>query len=173
MISADKPGPPTGSGWVDDLLVAAGRGDAQAFGLFYDHVAAMVVGCVREAVGDLVRAEEATREIFVEVWRTAGSYSPEQGAAASWVMALARRWTTERLRPSPAPESVSGSGGDHGRIADGLARLTQPQREVLLRIQRQGQTYGDIGKAMNLPVSAVSALARDAVTLLHEVLGGS
>jgi len=54
-----------------------------------------------------------------------------------------------------------------------VARSTQPQREVLLRSQRQGQTYGDIGKVMNLPVSAVSALARDAVTLPHEVLVGT
>ena len=92
MISADDPASPTGSGWVDDLLIAASGSDARAFGLFYDHVE---------------------------------------------------------------------------------ARSTQPQREVLLRSQRQGQTHVDIGKVMNLPVSAVSALARDAVTLPHEVLVGT
>ncbi|MFD9734903.1 sigma factor-like helix-turn-helix DNA-binding protein [Umezawaea sp. NPDC059074] len=154
------------------LLVAAGRGDVHAFGQFYDRVVGTIVECVHAVVGDPVRAEKIAHEVLVEVWATAGSYSPDRGDAVSWTVRLAQRRATEQVASAPEVEYADTAPvrQDRGRVADGLTRLTRSQREVFLRVHRQGQTYREVGKAMGVSVVAVRALARDAVALLRDVL---
>jgi len=161
----------TNPGDVDDLLVAAGRGDARAFELFYDQVAGTVLNRVRVLLNDPAWAEDVTHDALVEVWRTAGSFSPGRCDAVSWSAALAERRASERLTSAPVRESGGGTRtGCVPAVVDGLARLSHDQREVFLRVQRQGQTYLAVAKAMDISAAAVRSLACEAVTLLRDVL---
>ncbi len=176
---------PGGGSSPDDLLVAAGRGDAHAFGLFYDRVAGTITGFVRTMLGDPVSADEVTHEILVEVWRTAGRYSPAQGEAVAWVMALARLRVVDRLssasgvappvdvRPDRAFADAPPGCGNRGRVLEGMARLPRSQREVLLRVHDQGQTFHDIGRALRISASAARVLARGGMTRLLDILASS
>ena len=65
----------------DELLRQVAR-DADAFATFYDRTRARVFGMVTRVLRDPGYSEETTQDIYLQVWRTAGSYDPPR----------ARRW---------------------------------------------------------------------------------
>ena len=54
-----------------DLLTAAGRGDTEAFGAFYDLTVPLIYPWCHRVLGDPVRAGNAAERIYLEVWRAA------------------------------------------------------------------------------------------------------
>ena len=71
---------------IDDLLLAAGRGDAQALAAFYDATAPLVFGLLHGALRNQARAEDATRQVYLQLWRTAPVYEPATGSAHALLM---------------------------------------------------------------------------------------
>ncbi len=47
-------------------------------------------------------SEDLLQEVFLEIWRLAGRYSPEKGKALGWMITLARRRAIDRLRREQA-----------------------------------------------------------------------
>ncbi|MGW3867641.1 sigma factor, partial [Streptomyces sp. NPDC005047] len=89
-------------GGVDVLLVRAAAGDEQAFAGVYDTLAPSVMGLAFRILRDEAQAEEVTQDVMVEVWRTAGRFRPERGAAKSWVLTLTHRRAVDRVRSAAA-----------------------------------------------------------------------
>ena len=67
---------------LDALLRQVARRDVDAFATFYDRTRARVFGMVTRVLRDPGYSEETTQDIYLQVWRTAGSYDPPR----------ARRW---------------------------------------------------------------------------------
>lgn len=78
---------PCQHGFISDLLLRCGRGDdtalAQLFSLFYTPITCTVAGTLPGP-----QVADAVKEVFVDLWRRAPLYQPEQQSAVSWVMAL-------------------------------------------------------------------------------------
>ena len=79
------------SGLADDLLVAAGRGDQDAFAAFYDLTASQVFGLLRGVLGDTSRAENTTTGVYVQMWASAACFDPATGPSAHAVLMLTAR----------------------------------------------------------------------------------
>jgi RNA polymerase sigma-70 factor (ECF subfamily) len=125
---------------VDGLLARVAHGDADAFASLYDQLADAVHGLVRRIVGDQSRAEQATAEALVEVWRSASRFSPAQGSGTDWVMAIARRHAlsqagaagncrTAGLRAAAAAAERAEGSPPADRC---LASMPGPRREAVL-----------------------------------------
>lgn len=151
---------PTG---LDDLLTRAGSGDAQAFAALYDRGAATVHGLVLRALRDTAVAEEVTRAVWVRVWRRSGRYTPDQGAALTWVMALAQRTVVERLRAAPRDasydriESAPTRSVDVEPDPDSHLSITARRKAVLLAYY-QGCTSEQISTVLGVPHEIVATM---------------
>lgn len=76
---------------TDALLVAAGRGDLDAFAAFYDLTAPVVFGMLHRVLRHPARAERVTRGIYRHLWRTAPGFDPAAGRSAYATLLLAAR----------------------------------------------------------------------------------
>lgn len=65
----------------DDLLVAAGLGDTDALAALFDATSRAVYGLLHGAASDTDRAQEATRRVYLSLWRTAPQFDPRHETA--------------------------------------------------------------------------------------------
>jgi len=79
------------------LLRRIGQGDEDAMASFYREHGRVVLAQVLLVVGERVLAEEIVQDTMLAVWRGAGSFRGES-SVRSWVIAIARRQTRDRLR---------------------------------------------------------------------------
>lgn len=83
---------------VDELLVAAGRGDLGALAAFYDRTAPAVFGLLRAMLGAAPLAESAAERVYLQVWRTAPRFDPAGESAYALLLGAARRELVGRVR---------------------------------------------------------------------------
>lgn len=82
----------------DDLLAAAGRGDRDAFGAFYDQTVPLIYPLLHCGLGDTRRACEATERVYSGMWRVAPRFRPRDECAYGLLLAATRREITEANR---------------------------------------------------------------------------
>ena len=75
---------------VAAALIRCATGDRTALRVIYDAEAARMVGVARRMLRRQDLAEEAVQDSFMRVWRAAGTFDPNKGAARSWLYAILR-----------------------------------------------------------------------------------
>ena len=97
MFTRERPRP--GCDQTDALLVAAGRGDLNAFAVFYDRTVPVVFEMLRGALGHSARAARATEDVYAQVWRAAPAFDATGRSAWSTLMFEARRALADPIPP--------------------------------------------------------------------------
>ncbi|KZE95083.1 ECF RNA polymerase sigma factor SigK [Agromyces sp. NDB4Y10] len=175
---------------VDDLLVAAGAGDRDAFGALYDRMSARIFGLVRRLVVDPAQAEEVTQDVFLEIWQTAPRFDRERGSAISWMFTLAHRRAVDRVRSAQSAhdrdlrigardldvpvDTVAESAEvriEHERARGALAELSDLQRECVALAYYGGLTQSEIAERLDVPLGTVKTRLRDGMIRLRRLLG--
>ncbi len=166
--------------------IAAGRADA-VDQLLRRHASA-VWGLARRYCRSVQDAEDATQEIFVELWRTAERFDPACGSEQTFVLTIARRRLIDRMRrqgrrPQPAllddadaitteePMAVVAQRDEVARAQAAMADLRPEQREVLDLALGEGRTHQEIAMAIGIPLGTVKSHARRGLMRLRELLG--
>lgn len=90
----------------NDLLLAAGEGDPDAFVELRQRMARPVRLIVQGYLEDPARIDAVTEAVFEEAWRTAGSFDPTVATASQWILALARRAAQRARRSRRAPSEL-------------------------------------------------------------------
>ncbi len=85
-----RPDDGPGRATTDDLLLAAGRGDLDAFVAFYDSTASVVMGLLDGVLGRR-EAERLTEEVYLALWRGAPGFDPLVRSADATLLRTARR----------------------------------------------------------------------------------
>ncbi|MET0189602.1 MAG: hypothetical protein ABW212_11425 [Pseudonocardia sediminis] len=100
--------------------MAAGGGDVDAFGAFYDATAPMVLGVVERVLGR-PRTERVVEEIYLVLWRDAPAFDPGVRSADAALLATVRRVL---VRPVRAMVTVTRARrpGDGLRSGTGVRR---------------------------------------------------
>jgi len=173
---------------MQNLLPKIATGDPAAVEDFLKRHTGMVWGLARRFCRNAEDAEDATQEIFVDVWRSAARYDSEAGSEVTFLMTIARRRLIDRARrlgrrisadlledpttiPSPAtPDSVE-LHDEVARAQDALERLRPEQKEVLDLALGQGQTHQEIAASIGIPLGTVKSHARRGLIKLREMLG--
>jgi DNA-directed RNA polymerase specialized sigma24 family protein len=96
-----------------ELIERIAGGDRPAFEELYRRYSRTVLGLALRRLGDRGRAEDATQDAFVAIWRSARTYNRGRGKGAPWLYAVARNAITDGLRrtPDPTAELQDGPGG--------------------------------------------------------------
>jgi RNA polymerase sigma-70 factor (ECF subfamily) len=129
------------------LLRKIGQGDEDAMAAFYREHGRVVLAQVLLVAGDRVLAEEIVQDTMLAVWRCARSFRGES-SVRSWVIAIARRQTRDRMRArrlrvvddafladqpdsGPGPEVMALDRADLAEVMGAIRELAPFQREVL------------------------------------------
>jgi RNA polymerase sigma factor (sigma-70 family) len=180
--------PPTRSRMTDALLPQIAAGEPTAVDAFLRRHTHMVWGLARRFCRSAEDAEDATQDIFVEVWKSAARYDANAGSEVTFLMTIARRRLIDRARRQgrrPAAELLEDAGTiaapavrDRAELHDevqraqaALAQLRPEQREVLDLALGQGRTHQEISAAIGIPLGTVKSHARRGLIRLREMLG--
>ena len=188
-LARSRTGGRDAAGGLDDLLVAAGRGDEAAFAGVYDHLAPAVYGLARRVVRDPARAEDVAQEVFLSVWRFATRFDPDKGSARTWVMTLAHRRAVDLVRSEEATSRREAAAGTEDtpfdvvaeqatadiegeRVRRCLQALTELQREAVTLAYYGGYTYPEVSALLQTNHSTIKTRMRDGLIRLRDCLGG-
>ena len=70
---------------IQSLLMRVAEGETQALAELYDASVRYVFGILRRMLWSAESAEEVAQEVYLQVWKTAGSFDPQRGSAWSWL----------------------------------------------------------------------------------------
>lgn len=174
------------------LIQAAGRGDQQGFAALYDATGARVLGMVLRVLRDRAQAEEVTQEVFLQVWRTAGSFDPSRGSALSWLLTLAHRRAVDRVRSAaaqskrdltyesqhaetPFDSTAEAAEGrmEAARVHTALGGLTETQRSAVELAFFDGLTHREVSERLDVPLGTAKTRIRDGLRRLRDEMGGA
>ena len=168
------------------LLRRIGQGDEDAMAAFYREHGRVVLAQVLLVTGERVLAEEILQDTMLAVWRGAGSFRGES-SARSWVIAIARRQTRDRLRrhrlrvvddafladqpgSGPGPEVTALDRADLAEVTAAIRELTAPHREVLGLVFGSGLSLPEVAGVLEIPLGTVKSRLTAARTAIARIL---
>ena len=166
------------------LILRTAGGDRSAFEELHARYRRAVLGLALRRIGDRGRAEDATQDAFVAVWRSARTYDPARGNGASWLYAVARNAITDRLRrtPEPAAEPLDTPSDEPGppdeaeaswtawRVHRALEILPEHERPVIELAYWGGLSQSEISDRLEIPLGTVKTRTRSALARLADAL---
>jgi RNA polymerase sigma-70 factor (ECF subfamily) len=127
------------------LLSRVALGDRAAFEAVYRDTGGYLFGVVLRVMQDRGRAEDVLQEVFVKVWRAAGSFDAARSQPLTWLTQVARHGAIDGLRRAKTePDTVSlahDDPGDDGDSHDGLDRLADPGDGPVERLRRSAEAH--------------------------------
>ena len=168
-----------------ELLSRLRDGDDDAYSMiFREHYPGVVVGATR-LLGERALGEEVAQDVMLELWRRRESLTLT-GPLRAYLHSAARNRALNRLRQartaqrgevyikgpsgSPASDSEVITGELEAAVAQGLAALSEPQREVFEMSRTRGLTYSEIAELLGLSVKSVEARMGRALKQMREQL---
>jgi RNA polymerase sigma-70 factor, ECF subfamily len=168
------------------LLRRIVTGDEDAMAAFYREHLQVVFAQVLLLVTDRVLAEEIVQDTMLAVWRGAGSFRGES-SVRSWVIAIARRQTRDRLRgrrlrvvddafladqpgSGPEPEVMALDRAELAEVRGAIRELAPAHREVLGLAFGSGLSLPEVAGVLEIPVGTVKSRLSAARTALNRIL---
>ncbi|HSB70541.1 MAG TPA: sigma-70 family RNA polymerase sigma factor [Candidatus Methylomirabilis sp.] len=174
-----------------ELIRQVARADREAFGRLYDRFAPLVFAFAVRVLGRRPEAEDLLQEVWLQVWRQAGSYRQDRGSPEAWISTITRSRAIDRLRSirrreqtivsiQDPPESAA-AGVAHSPSQESDARLTvrgvltelpEAQRVVLELAYFEGLTQTEIATRLGEPLGTVKTRMRTGLERLRGLLAG-
>jgi RNA polymerase sigma-70 factor (ECF subfamily) len=169
-----------------ELLRRIAQGDEDAMAAFYREHGRVVFAQVLLVTGERVLAEDIVQDTMLAVWRGAGSFRGES-SARSWVIAIARRQTRDRLRSrrlhvvddaflaeqpgsGPGPEVMALDRAELAEVRGAIRELAPTHREVLGLAFGSGLSLPEVADVLEIPLGTVKSRLSAARTALNKIL---
>jgi RNA polymerase sigma-70 factor, ECF subfamily len=171
------------------LLKRIAHGDTAAVGECIDQYGALVWSLSRRLSRTPADAEDATQEIFTQIWRNAARFDETKGSESIFIAMIARRRLIDRLRKSRRDLPIDSSVGvldtaawsdpgldpevshDATLAMQVLQGLRPEQRQVLELGLLHGLTHVEIAGRLEMPLGTVKSTLRRGMMRLREALG--
>jgi RNA polymerase sigma-70 factor (ECF subfamily) len=172
-----------------DALLRVRDGSQPALAEVYSRTSAKLFGICLRILGDRSEAEDALQEVYVNVWRKAGSFDPSRASPISWLAAMARNRAVDHIRSSgrrkqepielasevaderpSAPELIE-QGEESGRLQNCLGELEQRQSQAIRAAFFDGFTYSELAERTEVPLGTMKSWVRRGLLRLKECLG--
>ena len=174
------------------LLNAIAGGAVWAMESLYQRYSRILYSLAYRMVADHQVAEDLLQDAFLAVWRRATSYSPQTGAARSWLISILHHRTIDYLRkvrrqstiqvapleeielnesiayPDTWDEAWQSVKSSHVRAA--LMKIPTEQRLVIELAYFQGWTHTEIAEGTQIPLGTVKARMRLGLLNLKQIL---
>jgi RNA polymerase sigma-70 factor, ECF subfamily len=171
------------------LVELARGGDAEAFGMLYDHYHASVYRFVYYKVGSVAVAEDLMSETFFRALRGMGSFRWQGKDFGAWLMTIARNLTTDHFKAGrtrleyatedmgahdsavdDGPESAVLTALTNEALVEALRELPGEQQDCLVMRFLQGLSIAETAKALGRSDGAVKQLQLRGVRNLARLL---
>ncbi|MHA7220059.1 ECF RNA polymerase sigma factor SigK [Arthrobacter sp. MDT1-48-3] len=175
---------------LTDLLLRVARQDRTAFALFYEQTSKRVYGLARRVLVDADLSEDATQEVYLQVWNTADRFNPELGSPMAWLMTLTHRRAVDKVRSEQSATDREARYGaatqtiDHDDVVDTVTQrleaesvvrcldtLTETQQESVRMAYYGGLTYREVAEKLGVAVPTIKSRIRDGLLRLKTCLG--
>jgi RNA polymerase sigma-70 factor (ECF subfamily) len=184
---SSEPDPQEASRLVALVDLARG-GDAEAFGMLFDHYHVSVYRFVYYRVGSAAQAEDLTAETFYRALRSMSTFRWQGKDFGAWLMTIARNLTTDHFKSGRARlEQLTDDMSAHDESTEGpersvlasltndallsaLTELPHEQRECLIMRFLQGLSIAETALVLGRSEGAVKQLQLRAVRGLAKLL---
>lgn len=172
----------------DSILQRIATGDPTAVDDCLNRYGGLIWSLAKRWLSNVPDAEDATQEIFVELWQQASKFDPAVAAEATFVAMVARRRLIDRMRKEsrrPVTEvivvepmddsSLGGSAAaewadDVAKVKRCLSRLSSKQQEILNLVVHHGASHTIISDRLSMPLGTVKSYARRGLIQLRDCM---
>ena len=168
------------------------RQDQKALAALYEQTVGRVYGLALRITRNEAAAEEIAEDVYMQVWKSAATYSLERGHPLAWIMVITRSRALDYLRRAdraeshPEPETLA-DYADSANSANNpqdlllamesgtalhaaIARLPALQRQLLALAFFQGLSHSEIAAHARLPLGTIKTHLRRALQSLRAAL---
>ncbi len=176
----------------EQIMTLIASGEKDALEVFYNRYAQPVFSLARYMLRDQSLAEEATQDIFLNLWLRAASYNPERGTPKTWFMSVAHHRIVDIIKSrrrrlqltSSTPhelldirpaEGYSTEEAAHrnmvrDEILEALRQLPEEQRRVLVMAYFEGYSQSEIARVLGNPLGTVKTRVRLGIQKLRAIM---
>jgi RNA polymerase sigma factor (sigma-70 family) len=171
------------------LLAGLAAGDRTAAVVFVRRFQRRVFGLALAVLHDEGRAAEVAQDVFVRAWNQSASFDPRRGSVTTWLLAITRNLSIDRLRMEGArpvspvdpvtlvggpdrgdPEDSAVTASETRRVLAALAVLPEEQRRCVVLATIGGRTAREIGESERIPLGTAKTRIRDGLLRLRALL---
>ncbi|TIC80263.1 sigma-70 family RNA polymerase sigma factor [Nocardioides sp. GY 10127] len=171
------------------LVELARKGDAEAFGLLYDHYQSSVYRFLYYRTRSVQLAEDLTSETFFRALRSMQGFRWQGRDFGAWLMTIARNLATDHFKASrtrlelttedmglhddaddATPEALALEGLTHEVLVDALRQLPDEQRDCVVMRFLQGLSIAEVAEALGRSEGAVKQLQLRGVRNLAKLM---
>lgn len=172
----------------EELMRDLARGQQEALGPLYSRYAALVFHLGVQSL-DRPAAEELVQEVFLTIWRGAGSFDASQGPFRPWLLRLAH-WKIlnelrrRRRRPAedkgddeepfesvadeePGPEERAWQSEHERILKSALESLPPKQRQAVSMAFLDDMTHEQVASALDVPLGTAKTRIRSGLQILR------
>jgi RNA polymerase sigma-70 factor (ECF subfamily) len=166
---------------IDRLVLRAGRGDSEAFGLLYGRYRPDILRYLANYVRDHATAEDLTQQVFLKAWQAIPRYELRNVPFKSWLYRMAHNQMVDHFRTQRFPVDLEGVdcaepaeaeanvlAWERREFLEGaLQRLSADHREVLIQRFINEKSAAEIGQIMGRKEVTVRGLQLRALRALR------
>lgn len=169
------------------LLRQSGDHDERAFSELYQRTSSKLFGVCLAMLHERAAAEDILQNVYITVWRRAGSFDPARAGAMTWLITLTRNQCIDRLRqhretplgeiivdnledPMPGPAERGEASEDRQRLERCLDTLAEQQKSAIRAAFFSGATYNELAERDGVPLATMKSWIRRSLIRLRTCL---
>jgi RNA polymerase sigma factor (sigma-70 family) len=170
-------------------LARVSGGDRAALRNVYQDTSAKLFGVCLRILNDRSEAEDVLQDVYMTVWRKAGTFDPSRASPITWLVAIARNRSIDKLRsgaagrrtepietaaevsdPAPAAVEVLEKAQTSTKLNGCIGELEARQATAIRAAFLDGNTYEELAKRMDVPLGTMKSWVRRGLLKLRACL---
>jgi RNA polymerase sigma-70 factor (ECF subfamily) len=166
------------------LLSQVQSGDEQAIATLFDRYSRIVYSVALRVLSDPALAEDIVQDVFMQLWRTPGSFTAAEGSLGGWLAVLSRNRSVNALRRKHHADPICAIAfaaptdlcieAERNRLTDRsrslLHQLPSERRKALQMAFFDGLSHTEIAEITGDPVATVTSTLRSTLQALREAV---